>query len=233
MTLRCIDLETTGPDPKKDHIIEVASIDLTREGGVTNPMEAFVRLPPNATISPEASAVHHLVEGDLATARPLPDVLSDFMGGTHYIAHNCIFEQSFLPTAFAEKWICTYKCALRVWPDAPAHNLQTLRYWRKHVAPFGRQRAEINAHRALSDVIVTAAIFHDLVASGAKFSDLLRWTGEPALHKWCRFGKYKGKTFEEVARIDASYLDWIVTKSDMDVGIKHSAAMALEQRRAA
>ena len=36
MTIRCIDIETTGIDPAKDAIVEIASVDLLRDGGITN-----------------------------------------------------------------------------------------------------------------------------------------------------------------------------------------------------
>ena len=35
MTVRCIDIETTGTDPAHDAIIEIASVDLQRDGTIT------------------------------------------------------------------------------------------------------------------------------------------------------------------------------------------------------
>lgn len=49
--IRLIDIETTGIDPATDAIIEIASIDLVRGGGITNAMDTLV--PPGA------SAIHH------------------------------------------------------------------------------------------------------------------------------------------------------------------------------
>jgi hypothetical protein len=34
MTARCIDIETTGIDPATDGVVEMASVDLLREGGM-------------------------------------------------------------------------------------------------------------------------------------------------------------------------------------------------------
>jgi DNA polymerase III epsilon subunit-like protein len=57
MTVRCIDIETTGIDPAKDAVVEIASVDLLREGGITNQQGTLVR--PSVPVPPEASAVHH------------------------------------------------------------------------------------------------------------------------------------------------------------------------------
>lgn len=226
--LRCIDLETTGTDPKVHDIIEIASVDITKDG-FANPITQFVLLPSGKSIPPESSAVHHLIEEDITNGIALPDALNRFIGADWYLAHNAPFEQSFLPPAW--RFVCTYKAALRVWPDAPGHSLQTLRYWLKLIHPLGTMRTKIDPHRALSDVIVTAAVFHEMLKAGAKWGQLVQWSSEPPVHKWCRFGnKHRNKTFAEIASADPSYLTWIIDKSEMDDGIKHSARVALEHR---
>jgi DNA polymerase III epsilon subunit-like protein len=42
VTLRCIDIETTGTDPASDAIVEIASVDLQRDHSMTNFKEALV-----------------------------------------------------------------------------------------------------------------------------------------------------------------------------------------------
>ena len=42
-------------------------------------------------------------------------------------AHNADFETKFFEPMLPV--ICTYKAALRVWPDAPSHSNGALRYW--------------------------------------------------------------------------------------------------------
>ena len=66
MTVRVIDIETTGIDPATDAIVEVASVDLTRDNAITNRQETLVR--PGIPVPPEASAIHHLIEQDLVSA---------------------------------------------------------------------------------------------------------------------------------------------------------------------
>lgn len=62
--IRVIDIETTGIDPGTDAIIEIASVDMVRDGGITNAMDTLVR--PTKPIPPGASAVHHIVDEDVA-----------------------------------------------------------------------------------------------------------------------------------------------------------------------
>jgi len=80
MTVRVIDIETTGIDPATDAIVEVevASVDLTRDNAITNGKETLVR--PGFSIAPEASALHHLIEQDLMSAPQLAEVIERFKG---------------------------------------------------------------------------------------------------------------------------------------------------------
>ena len=221
--IRVIDIETTGTDPASDAIIEIASVDMVRGGGITNPIDTLVR--PGKPIPPGASAVHHIVDDDVQSAPVLSDVINRFHGADYYVAHNCEFECSFFAAQGIElgPWICTYKCALRVWPEFEGHSNQELRYALGRTTPFpGFDRSTIAPHRAAFDVIVTAAIFEELIKH-ARWSDLVQWSVEPALYTKLHFGKYRGHRYEEVAAKDPDYLRWIVDKSELEVGIKHSA----------
>ncbi len=42
MTVRCIDIETTGTNPQKDAIVEIASVDLRADGTISNQHSALV-----------------------------------------------------------------------------------------------------------------------------------------------------------------------------------------------
>ena len=127
MTVRVIDIETTGTDPTVDAVIEIASVDLLKDGTIANQRTALVR--PPLRVPPEASAVHHLIDEDLAFAPELGEVLDQFRGADAYVAHNADFERSFLERLLGDAlWACTYKCALRIWPDLLSHSNQALRY---------------------------------------------------------------------------------------------------------
>jgi exodeoxyribonuclease X len=146
MTVRCIDIETTGTDPDTDAIVEIASVDLQRDGTIAN--EKATLVSPGIPVPAEASAVHHLIDADLERAPPLEDVIDQFKGADAYIAHNCSFEQSLLADHLGETtWVCTYKCALRIWPDLDSHGNQALRYHLGLINPFdeARQMAGVGA----------------------------------------------------------------------------------------
>jgi hypothetical protein len=77
MTVRCIDVETTGTDPATDAIVEIASVDLQRDSTIANQRETLVR--PDIAVPAEASAVH-LINADLVAAPRLEDVIDTFKG---------------------------------------------------------------------------------------------------------------------------------------------------------
>jgi exodeoxyribonuclease X len=223
MTVRVIDLETTGVDPETDAIIEIASVDMLKvEAGFNITNERATLVFPGCPIPPQASAVHHLIHEDVEKAPRLSEVIEQFAGAHDYIAHNCDFEKGFIGKYLGASatWICTYKCALRVWPEAPGHSNQVLRYWRNLVYPFARNREDLVAHRALGDAIVTAALFVELMKVGTKWSDMVKWSSEPAFYTRFTFGKHRGKRYDE-APVD--YLQWICEKSDLDDDTKFSA----------
>jgi DNA polymerase III epsilon subunit-like protein len=71
MTIRCIDIETTGIDPTHDRIVEIASVDVLADHTIANRRETL--LSPGVPMPALASAVHHLIDEDLegAPARPV------------------------------------------------------------------------------------------------------------------------------------------------------------------
>lgn len=230
MTVRVIDCETTSAEPTEARVIALASIDLDGKGEFFNPIDTTC--DPQVPIPPEASAVHHMIDDDVR-GRPLfRDIVAEFLGADVYIAHNAAYEQALLNEALGNpKWICTMKVAYRVWPDAPGFSNQTLRYWRKLITPLGVARGSITAHDALSDVIVTGAIFLEL-AKEASFADMVQWTTEPMLFTKCNFGtKHKGRLYSEIAKDDPSYLRWLIDKSEMSADVKYSARHWLEATR--
>jgi exodeoxyribonuclease X len=226
MTIRVIDIETTGTDPNTDAIVEIASIDIRSDGSFGNSLEYLIN--PERPIPAAASAIHHLIDDDVRDHRVIGNAIGHFIGADAYVAHNCAFERSFLDRHIGAdaKWICTYKCALRVWPDLASYSNQALRYHHGLINPLNVQRATIDPHRALSDVIVTGAIFLKLLQA-SKWDDLIRWTSEPALMTKFSFGKHRGQKLSDVP---GDYLDWIVSKSDLDNDVKFSAQTELTRR---
>ena len=149
--------------------------------------------------------------------------------GSHvvaYAAHNARFEQKFITPemTFGRPWICTYKCALRAWPDAPSHSNQALRYWLK--LPVDRAECR-DVHRAVPDAIVTAHLLNELLKE-TDIGHLRDWSRKPAVLVKVGFGKHFGLKWADVP---TDYLDWII-KQQMDEDVLYTANTILEVRRA-
>jgi exodeoxyribonuclease X len=226
MIVRCLDIETTGLHAATDAIVEIASVDLRSDGSIINTAETLVQ--PGMPVSPAASAIHHLIDADLKCAPALSDLVQRFVGADAYVAHNCSFEKSFLDGYIGQAvWVCTYKCALRVWPDLESYSSQALRYQLGLIDPLGIDRKTLVAHRALSDAIVTAAILVELLKH-AGWNELLQWSEEPALLTILGFGKHRGQRFDAVPK---NYLHWIAdAPNSLRDEVRSSARYWLQQR---
>jgi exodeoxyribonuclease X len=180
---RVIDIETTGLNPPAE-IIEVGCVDIVIEGAdceIGPPRSQLFR--PLYGIPPETMAVHHITEADFqidtatCTDSLLASTILNVPRPDAFVAHNCEFEQRFIPKHVTGDvpWICTHKLALRVWPDAPRHSNQVLRYWRGLVLDAA---VAMPPHRAGPDAWVTAHLFAEL-AQAAAFDELVDWTLKP------------------------------------------------------
>lgn len=233
MLIRVVDLETCGFEPPAG-VCEIGFCDLVNDGDewiVGRPANLLV--DPGMPIPPETSAVHHIVDEDVAGA---PDFAAAaravfFDEERHQaqrvilVAHNAKFERQWLtPEVTGDvQWICSYRCALRGWPDAPAHNNGTLRYW---LRPAGLDRRLADpAHRAGPDAYVTAMILREMLAHES-LDTLIGWSAEPALLVHCTFGKHRGTLWRDVP---ADYLRWAAGQQ-MDEDVAHTVRHELKRR---
>ncbi len=201
--LRVIDLETTGDSFANGGVVEIGWQDLApgADGRWALHGAPGARLvQPGCPISAVTSAVHHIVDKDVAGAPAwselAPKILQD-KGLIALAAHRAAFERRWcLPGLSGRaRWICTWKCALRLWPDAPTHSNQGLRYWRH---PPGLDRATgLPAHRAGPDAYVTAHHLRDMLAF-VSVEQLLTWSAQPALLVRVPAGALRGRRWEEL-----------------------------------
>lgn len=241
MLIRIFDLETTGFTPDVAGVCEVAFVNLvsTAEdlagdatGWKVEPGISSWLTHPGMPIPPETSAIHHIVDKDVAKAPSFALVCNAIFSapGTEVAAlgaHNAKFEQQWLtpPVVRNAPWICTYKCALRLWPDAPGHSNQALRYWLK---PEGLDRAIASvAHRAGPDAYVTAFLLREQLKL-APLDKLIEWSSEPALQVRCFIGKWRGTPWREV---DSGFLHWVAERG-FDEDVLFTVKTELERRRA-
>lgn len=230
--LRVIDFETTGiPEDIGAEVIELAYVDVDPQRmSVAGQWRSFAA--PVGPIPPQVKAVHHILEEDVAGALPIaelwPRLFAGCGAGDVLVAHNAAFEMHF-HGGDGRPWIDTYKCALVVWPDAPSHGNQTLRYWLDldRQANFDKAQA-MPPHRALPDAYVTAHILLRLLAERS-VEDMIDISAKPALLRRLTFGKHRGMPYAE-APID--YLRWISEKSDFNPDVLATARYWLDRRSA-
>lgn len=227
--LRVIDYETTGvPEEAMAEVIELAYVDVDPKAlVVTGTWQSLAK--PVGLIPPQVKAVHHLLEEDLDEAPAIDELWPRlFQGcGAHdiLVAHNASFEQHFHDGG-GRGWIDTYKCALVLWPEAPSHSNQVLRYWLDLDRSSGFDRAmAMPPHRALPDAYVTAHILIRLLQEST-VEEMVGISSRPALLRRIGFGKHKGLLFSEAP---SDYLRWIVDKAEFDVDVTATARFWLER----
>ena len=208
--------------------MEIAAYDLDTTANTVIRVGAQL-VEPGRDIPSEASAIHHIIQADLASAIPFDQAWAQFTAGAppYFAAHNCAFEQGYLTAPAGTQWICTYKCSLRAWPDAPGHGNQVLRYHHGFDAygSFDRELAS-RSHRAEPDAYVTSFLLHKLLAAHS-LNDLLTWSSEPKAYPTINFGKHRGSKWAEVP---SDYLQWMVKQMGMDADAIHCANLELTKR---
>lgn len=232
MRLRVIDIETTGQAPPAE-IIEFGRVDLHDSTGfwqIDAPMARLYR--PLHGIPPETMAVHHITELDFDADTPVctaerlrlavwagssPDVL---------VAHNCAFEQLFVDGLHTDAlpWICTYKVALRLWPEAPKHSNQVLRYWLGLTLDAD---LAMPPHRAGPDAYVTAHLLLRMRAL-ASIEQMIAWTSQPKLLPLMPFGKHRGRAWSE---LPLDYLQWLSRQAEMDADVIYCGRREIDRRQ--
>jgi exodeoxyribonuclease X len=233
MRIRVIDFETTGIAPPEAGIVQIGQCDVTFDHGrgfprVGMPSAMFVN--PGKPIPPEARAVHHISDRDISDA-PSPDFgLKQLMDGDpdYFVAHNAVFDRQFFNGN--GRWVCTRKIAMRLWPEAPNHQNQTLRYFLGvDDGPDFRRDLAMPAHDAAADCYITAHLIVKAIETGTALEQMATWTDQPSLLPGAiGFGKHKGTPWPQV---DPSYLEWCLKQDTMDSDVRFTAKHWLERRR--
>ncbi|WP_160168921.1 exonuclease domain-containing protein [Bradyrhizobium sp. Ai1a-2] len=209
MIIRICDLETTSLEPTAE-VVELAYHDI-RDGHLyTTGRRSFVK--PAAPIPPSSSAIHHIVDEDVAEAPAWNSVWrllverDDDAEELIFAAHSAHFERTFLDPLIQARWICTWKCSFRQWPDMESHSLQALRYALK-LTPADAALA-MPPHRAQPDAYVCGLLVLELLKHQT-LETLIAWSAEPPVFTKFDFGQFKGKP---LSAADAGYLDWLGNK---------------------
>ena len=220
--IRVIDFETTGTELPAE-VCEVGLCDYdveTRAIAVPHTWLCGVNSMP-----PEVRAIHHISLADCAGWDAF-DEFKLYPGATVIAAHNADFECKFIRCTLPV--ICTYKAALRAWPDAPSHSNGALRYWLEDQGKIAPDHVMTQpAHRAGPDAYVTAHILKALFEAGYTGKEMVAWTKEPRLLPTCPLGKFRGKPWAEV---DAGFLGWMLRQEGMESDLKWNAEREIARR---
>lgn len=228
--LRVIDFETTGipSDDEKHSVVEAAYLDIDAETK-TLISNRHTLVKPETPMDIRSLAVHHITEEeasqhgmswlDVKVSMQVQQKDQEVI----YVAHNANFEKQFFdPPGF--KWIDTYKVALYLYPDAPSHSNQVMKYY----LGIKDNEAHHPPHRALPDCFVTAEIILKM-SDLTTFSNMIKISKQPPYFTRLTFGKHKGMKYEEAP---TDYLQWLVRQQDMDEGVIAAANRALHHGKA-
>ncbi|MCM1138651.1 MAG: 3'-5' exonuclease [Duncaniella sp.] len=221
------DLETTGVDVTNDHIVEISIIKVMPSG---EEIEKTRRINPGVKIPPEATAVHHITDEDVADAPTFKQIarsLAKEMTGCDIAGFNSNkFDIPMLDQEFQRAGVKFDFSKARL------IDVQTIFHKKEQRTLVAAYRfycgKELDgAHSANAD---TRATYEVLMAQLDKYDDLPNDMEE--LSKFSNqnrsvdfmsrlifndnneevinFGKYKGKLATEVLQKDPSYYDWIM-----------------------
>jgi exodeoxyribonuclease X len=215
-----IDTETTGDD-ETAQVIEFAAA-YVNLGEMSIDAYTAERFKPTVDMNVVARAVHHITDADLAD-RPLVTEArpKDLVDGAMWAAHNIKFDARLLkqtwPAWESGPQICTFRCARHIWPLAPKHSNQVLRYWLGlDVHPSA---LALPPHSALHDALVTGSLLIRELHE-RNFLELIELTQTPILLPVCPMGDFKGKPWNEVTM---GMLQWILDLPDADSDLAYTA----------
>ena len=250
--LVCFDVETTGKDPQKDRIVQIALVRVEPGGGKST----FATLVnPERPIPAGATSVHGITDADVLTAPCFRQVVPDverLLSGADLAGYNLIrFDLPLLEKEFQRAGAVLDLAGRRVIDAMTIFHRQEPRNLEAAVRFYCGQDLQ-GAHDALADTEATLAV---LDAQLARYADLPR--DAAGLHEFCNpdhdrfvdrtrklrwndageaeltFGKHQGKTLQQMATHpnDRNYLEWMRGQSsDFSAEVKAIVEQALSGR---
>ena len=221
------DLETTGVDTSKDRIVEISMIKVMPDGSKDIKTR---RVNPEMHIPAEATAIHGITDEDVKdepTFRQLAKSLAQFIQGCDFGGFNS--NRFDLPLLVEEFQRVGVDVDLKRRKFVDVQNIFHKKEQRTLVAAykFYCDKDLTDAHSAAAD---TMATYEVLCAQLDRYEDLennIDFLAEYSARDKAAdyagrilyndegkeifgFGKYKGKTVEEVFRIEPSYYAWMM-----------------------
>ena len=157
----CLDLETTGLNPKKDRIIEIGAVKV-RKGEIIDTFQSLI--DPKQEVEERVESLTGISSKELQGQPTIQEILpglKEFLEEDVLLGHRVLFDYSFLKRAFTNEKIAferkgldTLKLARQFVTDCESKKLESLcqHYGIKH-----------QAHRALGDALATVELYQILV----------------------------------------------------------------------
>ena len=155
----CLDLETTGLDPKVDKIIEIGAVRV-KNGEIVDTFQSFVN--PGRMLSEKVIELTGISDADLRNAPSIEEVLPRFLEFSQdacFLGHSVLFDYSFMKKAVVN---------LDGKNKYEKVGIDTLKIARKYLASLESRRLsylcayyqiEQKAHRALEDAVATHKLY--------------------------------------------------------------------------
>lgn len=177
-----VDVETTGLDPRRDHVLEVGWVPVSGGEVVLDGIRGTVVRPPTGVDVGESAVLHGLTDDEIAAAPELADVVPELRAALQdrvLVAHHADLEVGFLDQALrdgdphrlvVDTMALQRRLVVRGHGEPPRGSLRL----DAARARFGLPR--YTAHRAATDALATAEL---LLAQVAELGSRLR--REPTL----------------------------------------------------
>jgi DNA polymerase III epsilon subunit family exonuclease len=158
-TFIVVDTETTGLEPKLDHLIELAAVKV-QNGKIVDTWDSL--LNPGVFIPHDSTHITGITTDMLQASPRFKDVMDDFLNfigeQSVFVAHNLEFDWNFVNQHLRRNErgdltnasLCTFKLAKKLFPEIPRFGLGAL------CKQFSIELPE--AHRAVHDATATAEL---------------------------------------------------------------------------
>ena len=227
-----IDVETTGVDVEKDHIIEIACVKVMPDRSKST-YQTFVN--PGKFVPAEVTELTGITDEQLTAAPRFGDIADDMtelLRDSDLAGYNAVsFDVPILRNEFGRIG--------RTFPGAPDQVVldafEILRHFeRRDLAWAYRFYTDADfpeAHRALADVEATETILREQILRynlrgtareiaamlRHPFLDSRRRLKKDGEHVIICFGKYRGRTLKSLTESDPGYVQWMIENLDSEV----------------
>lgn len=219
MRVCLVDVETTGVNPTKDRVCEIAWRVIDNEFNTVDSDVSLIN--PGMSIPSGASAVNGIsdimVRDALGLAEYIESVGRPFeYSDLVFVAHNSKFDYSFLK-AFVHpeaRQLCTLRASRLIYPDADSHKQAALAY------SLGLEIDRTKVHSAEGDLDILQQLLGRLLDdSRLDIEGLIALSMSPRMIERMPFGKHKG---EALTRLPRQYVSWLLNEATIDDDLRAS-----------